>query len=304
MNESPDSPTTTECLGSRILQKDTARALDLSDEQRISEVWNLKHKWIPYPLAKSIAREAEELLERAPDDRLPCVLLEGPPFSGKTAFFKWYLSQHPIEPNCEGAATKAPVIGVQVNGPDEGCLYDSILAKVHAPYRPSHKIAIKRHQVLEILPRIGTRQLLLDEINTAISGSYLNQKKFLTSLKFMANELKLTLIATGTEDARKALVVDDQIYTRFSIRFKLTSWSFGDDSRRLLQSFEEWLPLREASELQQPRLAKLILDLSGGRLGDIAELIMQAAVKAIRTKKEKVDSELLQELKFKVTRES
>lgn len=290
-----------EVIESRALLEKTIRALNLPDSERIDSVWDLKNDWIPYPLASSAFRKSEELLARPRAGRMDCVLVFGEPNTGKTRWHEEYLQRHPIDLNLNGEATKAPVIGIQIKGSDEDVFYNQILDSVHAPLRPQDKHAKKLHQILQILSRTGTRQLLLDELNTAISGPKLAQKKFLECLKFLANQLKLSIIATGTDDARLALVVDKQIRTRFKYQYELKPWRFDEQFFRLLASFEERLPLRKASRLQRPRLAKRLLDLSEGYLGDLAELLMQAAVAAIRTEKEEINLTILDGLNFKVS---
>jgi hypothetical protein len=301
MNVLKGSPKTID-LASRQLKDEAIHALQLNDEQRITAVWGLKSQWIPYPLANSIFHQAEELLERAPAQRLPCVLAFGEPNTGKTSLYKRYLQRHPIELNLTGDAIQAKVIGVEIGGPEEGLFYDSLLAAVGAPFRGSATVEKKLHQVLQILSRIGTRQLLIDELNTAISGPLLKQKKFLMRLKFLANELGLTIFATGTQDAKLAIAVDAQISSRFKHVFELKPWTFDKEFRKLLVNFEERLPLRQASELQEPRLAMRLRDLSEGYMGDLAELLMQASALAIKTKTERIDLELLGRLNFKTGR--
>jgi hypothetical protein len=139
--------------------------------------------------------------------------------------------------------------------------------------------------------------LLTDELNTAIAGSLLKQRRFLVALKHLANKLKLSIIATGTQDAKIALAPDSQLTSRFAME-ELYRWVDDKEFRKLLESFERRLPLREASELQRPSFAKMIHDLTEGYLGEVAELLMKAAVLAIDTHKEKIDLDIIQKLKW------
>jgi hypothetical protein len=61
--------------------------------------------------------------------------------------------------------------------------------------------------------------------------------------------------------------------------------------------------MREPSELQAPIFAKRIHELTEGYIGEIAELLMRAAVKAIETKKERIDCVLLADLNWKPTQQ-
>jgi hypothetical protein len=282
----------------RQLHETASEALYWDNPARIRRVWDLKTQWIPYTRAKFLIRKAEELLNRPKAPRLPCLLVYADPNSGKTALLRRYGGLHPIDSNRGGDAIHAPVIGIEIRSPDEGALYDSILKAIQAPFKIEDRVHKKRNQVLTILEKIGTRQLLPDELNTAISGPLLKQKNFLVALKNLLNELQMTVFATGTPDARIALALDQQLESRFEME-ELRRWTYGEEFRKLLESFECRLPLREPSELQAPIFAKRIHELTEGYIGEIAELLMRAAVKAIEAKKERIDRRLLADLNWK-----
>lgn len=282
----------------RNLKPETAAALTFSDAERIAQIWDLKNTWIPYTRAKELIANAQEILDRPPADRMPCLLIWADPNSGKTALKKHYCERHPINPNLGGEATRAPVIGIEISSPGQGALYDSILAAVGAPFRIPDRLDKKRYQVMTLLPRLGTRQLVIDELNTAIAGPLIRQRQFLVALKNLANELNLSIIATGTEEARVALAPDRQLASRFMME-ELPRWTDDTEFRSLLESFERRLPLKEVSELQMPGFAKYLLNLSEGYIGEIAEIIMQAAVAAIKSKTEKIDLKVIEGLKWK-----
>jgi len=280
------------------LNEETRTVLSMTDEDRIQKIWQLKHVWIPYDRIKEVFAIAEGLLARAPDPRLPCILLYGDPNSGKTASLREYEKRHPIDPNPDGEHKIAPVVSVEVKGPDIRALYLSVLQKLGSPYDVNKTIHKLRHEVLTVLPQVGTRQLLLDEVSTAISGPDLKQKAFMVELKYLLNVLKLTVFAAGTEDARSALAVDPQMESRFEMR-ELERWSKGTDWLRLLKSFERRIPLQHPSFLYRPSFAEKLHTITEGLLGELAEVLMRAAVLAIKSKNEKIDSELLEKLHLK-----
>jgi hypothetical protein len=282
----------------RELHETASEALYWDNPARIRRVWDLKTQWIPYTRANFLIRKAEELLNRPKAPRLPCLLVYADPNSGKTALLRRYGGLYPIDFNRNEDAIHARVIGIEIRSPSEGALYDSILKAIQAPFRIEDRIQKKRHQLLVILEKIGTRQLLIDELNTAIAGPLLKQKNFLVALKNLLNELQMTAIATGTPDARIALALDHQLESRFEME-ELRRWSYDVEFRKLLESFECRLPLREPSELQAPMFAKRIHELTEGYIGEIAELLMQAAVNAINTKRERIDRMLLEDLNWK-----
>lgn len=281
---------------SRKLDQGTFEALGWDDADRIHLIREMKNRWIPYPRANALMQMAEEFLNRPPSGRMECLLVHAEPDSGKTMLQKRYCAKHAIDKNPNGDALRAQVIGIELHGPVIGDFYDSILLELNAPFRFEDSNAKKLHQVMTILARVGTRQLVIDELNTAIAGHTVLQRTFMVGLKYLLNKLRLTVFATGTDDARAALAIDKQINSRFKHHEELTRWANDVEFRRLLEGFERGLPLRKRSGLQAPNTARMVHELSEGYLGEVARLLMDAAVLAIKTKKECIDRNLLQSL--------
>lgn len=298
MKESAGSPKTTD--EARDLDQAALEALDWDDAARIKRIWELQDCWIPYPRANAIIRAAEELLNRPQTDRMQCLLVHAAPNSGKTRLQRRYCALHPINLNPDGPAMHAAVLRIELQKPDEGAFYDSLLMELRAPFNIQDRPPKKRHQVMNILARIGTRQLVIDEFNTAIAGHRAKQRDFLVALKNFLNELKITAFAAGTPDASVALTVEGQLHTRFD-QVELSRWSDDGEFRRLLESFESRLPLRQASNLQSPSMASMIHDLGEGYLGEVAELLMRAAVVAVKTGAERIDRKILENLRWKTS---
>jgi Bacterial TniB protein len=164
----------------RELDEMASEALYWDNPARIRRVWDLKTQWIPYTRAKFLIRKAEELLNRPKAPRLPCLLVYADPNSGKTALLRRYADLHPIDSNRGGDAIQAPVIGIEIRSPDEGALYDSILKAIQAPFKIQDRVQKKRNQILTILEKIGTRQLLLDELNNCNLGPSFEAEKLLS----------------------------------------------------------------------------------------------------------------------------
>jgi hypothetical protein len=62
-------------------------------------------------------------------------------------------------------------------------------------------------------------------------------------LQYLANELKISIVAVGTSDAPVAFYTDAQVASRFT-PFELARWTESEDFRRLLSAFEAMLPLK------------------------------------------------------------
>ncbi len=61
----------------------------------------------------------------------------------------------------------------------------------------------------------------------------------------------------------------------------------------LLASFEQTLPLHEPSKLAEERLARKLLALSEGSLGELSMLLCIAALYAVQTGTERIDEKVL-----------
>jgi hypothetical protein len=93
----------------------------------------------------------------------------------------------------------------------------------------------------------------------------------------------------------RAVQSDPQLVSRFEL-VGLPRWEMSEDFLMLLASFERMLPLRSASGLTDQRLAKSLLALSEGTIGELAALLNSAAVAAVRDGAERIDEPLLKRL--------
>ncbi len=68
---------------------------------------------------------------------------------------------------------------------------------------------------------------------------------------------------------------------------------------RLLASFQSVLPLRNPSDLLDNNIRALILTRSEGTIGEIASLLTKATCAAIRSGKEYIDQEILEQTDYR-----
>ncbi|MBF4280699.1 AAA family ATPase, partial [Vibrio anguillarum] len=94
-------------------------------------------------------------------------------------------------------------------------LYNNILNKLFAPYRPSDSIDKKSFQVLQLMKHCNVKMLVLDEIHSLLAGSLEKQRMFLSVLRNLGNELQIPIVGLGTRDALRAIKTDPQLENRF-----------------------------------------------------------------------------------------
>ena len=107
---------------------------------------------------------------------------------------------------------------------------------------------------------------------------------------------KLLPIWAKAAAALHILHTDKQFASRFEV-WELPAWEFNEDFLRLMMSFESVLPLKEASNLASPDMARAIFYKSKGNLGNVSRLLERCAVEAIRTKTEKINLKTIEKQK-------
>lgn len=267
-----------------------------SDEVRIAAIQS--GSWIDYPRSKQILDELERLLNHPPVTRMPNLLIVGPSNNGKSSILDHFQRKHMPDMNPEGNATIVPVVMVEApSRPDVNDFYGRILDKLFVPYRPSSKSADRCHQVKMMFQTLQVKILIIDEIQHLIAGSLGKQRDFRNAIKSLGNETKVCIVAAGVEEAYNAFNTDPQLSNRF-MPAPLLRWGWNPELLSVLKSIERRIPLKRPSQLYENKLAKQILILSEGTLGDICDLIKMAAEYAIKHGDEQITLELLDKLSW------
>lgn len=270
------------------------KALTLSDSDRTVYIRN--EPWIWYRKAEEILTSLEELLIHPKTHRMPSMLIVGRTNNGKTAIAQQFLALHPpiYEPTAE--ADVVPVLYLQAPPvPDERRLNAVMLDTLRIPHKTNERADRMMQQLLLVMPRLGVKMLMIDEIHHVLAGNRERQRAFLQVLKYIGGELKIPLVALGTSDALYALQTDAQLANRF-VPTALPEWKFDRDYLSLLASFEQLLPLRRPSTLTEVRLATRLLTMSEGTIGELARLLALASTQAIKDKSEHISLSLLEKL--------
>lgn len=278
------------------LNDSAIEALDLPDSERIFKIRS--ERWIGYPKAKQILAKLDDLLIHPRTHRMPNLLIVGDTNNGKTMLAQRFKSLHPAIDNPSGDGIQAPVLLVQAPPvPDEGRFYNAILELLFAPYRPSERVDKKQFQAIKLLRYVDLKVLVIDEIHHILAGNMNRQKAFLNVIKYLGNELQISIVGVGTKDAFRALQTDPQLSNRFEA-VTLPRWEMDHNFQRLLASFERMLPLKQASGLAQQDLASRLYALSEGYIGELSRLLSEASAQAIHSGSEHISAKLLQQINW------
>jgi PAS domain-containing protein len=269
--------------------------------ERIRRLWG--ERWMGYPRAKVILNRLNDLLQRPPTHRTENLLLTGETNNGKSTIVREFFEQHKAVLTEGEEGIRADVVLLEAPSiPDEKRLYNNILIAVGAPVRTSDRVEKSELQVRRHLQAMGVRMLIIDEIHNMLRGNPAKQRIFLTVLKTLANQLQITLVAVGTEEAFSAIQTDPQLANRFKTAW-LPRWQLNEEYLSLLDTFEYLLPLRHPSNLSEHSLALKILALSEGLFGEVHDVLCMAAQAAILNGQECITARLLSELDWSLPSE-
>jgi len=264
----------------------TRRQAALNDAERITITQ--RDRWIDYPRAIRARENLERLLATPKRERMPCMILHGDSNIGKTLILHKFQREHPPEFDAQAGVERRPVISMQMPAtPDQHRFYSALLFELGAPHSANARLSVLERLACELLRRMAPKMLIVDEVHHLLAGSYQEQRASLNLLKYLANDLKMTMVLAGTSDATIALNTDAQMSSRFT-PFEIPRWRESDEFRGLLKAFERVIPLRKPSHLDQRLIAQFLLAASDGLTGEVSRLLNTAAELAIRDRSESI----------------
>ena len=176
--------------------------------------------------------------------------------------------------------------------PTERRLFSQILAAVDAPHNPRASIVDVERGAVNTLRDIGVQILVLDEIHNILAGSWRDQRFVLNTLRFLSNELKLSLVCFGIMGARDAINGDVQLARRFDA-VTLPRWTSCKEFEQLILTILRNLPLRQPSVLTVKGLRR-VLQMSGGVSSRIFRMLNDLAIEAIEKEEERITDDAVE----------
>jgi hypothetical protein len=224
---------------------------------------------------------------------MPCLLLTGESGMGKTHILQKFTRDHPSGFDPLTGSMRVPEVLIQM--PPEPRVKDfqwELLVAMGAAYSAGVSNSNGRSLVRTLARQLGVRMLIIDEIHAMLAGTFREQRIFLNSIRFLANDLHLPLVCVGTQEAHEALLTDQQLADRFA-SFELLRWQDDTAFLQLLKTFVAILPLRLPSDLCQPRIRQRILSLTEGVTVRICRVLEAAAIAAIGAGAEQITIDTL-----------
>ncbi|WP_417447810.1 TniB family NTP-binding protein [Idiomarina abyssalis] len=285
----------------RHLNEDPLAFLHRSVKERINYIRS--PRWIGYPRAQSILAQLDDLIDFPRTDRMKNILIYGESNAGKSMIARRYRERYRVREVEKEERFDVPVLLIQ-SPPvaNENRLYGNILEAIFAPISPNDTAEKRYRQLIKLLPELEVKVLVIDEFHAMLNGTKDKQKALITALRLLSNELQIPIVAFGTVEALRVLKTDPQLDTRFQ-KISLPRWHYDTDFRRLLVSFERMLPLQQPSNLSSKVISRKVFDMSEGVLGEVSDVLTEAAVTALRCGEEKVTTSTLEKMNWETPTE-
>ncbi len=186
------------------LSEEANQALQLDDADRAR--YKLHDRFVRYPAADRIIADLTQLLDYPRIHRMPNRLLVGETNNGKTALIRHFMAMHPSMNAPDQEAAMMPLVYIQAPPvPEEHRFYAALLDAIGVVHRRSYQTGELFYQVRTLLPKVGLKMLIIDEIHNILAGSTKKHQAFLNTLKYFSNELMVPLIGVGTPQALYAI---------------------------------------------------------------------------------------------------
>ena len=224
---------------------------------------------------------------------MPSIAVYGDSGMGKSMIVGRFKRDHtlPFEASSENAQGQFLVVEL-AGGPGERRLYAQTLSALGAPPNPRASIVGLEQTTIRLLRAVGVQVLLIDEIHNIIAGSWREQRVVLNTLRFLSNEVKLSLVCFGITEAREAINGDVQLARRFDV-ITLPRWKANEEFQQLVLAIIRNFPLRQPSILTARGL-KRILRVTDGVTSKIFRLLNEIAIEAIATGAERLTDEAVE----------
>lgn len=276
------------------LNNDVIPLLQLPAAERIEHCKS--DHWIGYTRATQIMQQLDQLLVYPKSLRMPNLLIVGRSGNGKSSILERFAHQHPVQITATGSPI-APVLRISMpETPDESEFWSEILWSLGISHGDRDSAAVKKRQAKSILGYAGIRVLVIDEFNNLTTAGK-KAGDLLAAIKGLSNDLKISIVAAGTQAAINALNLEPQMKSRFEPA-ALDRWKLDTEYLRFLASYERLLPLAEPSNLASRELAPKLYAMAGETLGSTVKLLKEAASFAIGASKERIDEQVLRSMKW------
>ncbi len=251
-----------------------------------------RDRWVSYPAGDAGLQRLGELINTPARVRMPCLLIYGMSGTGKSMLLEKFQRDH--GPGSHGRTGRRTIIAAQMPPvPIVRSLYAEIVRSLNANARPNLRLHELESSAVAMLKHAAPRMLIIDEIQHLLSCNAREQRAALNAIKFLANTLRVSIVAAGTHEAVHVMRYDPQIASRFE-QMELPTWGESEDFRAFVAGYLKTLPVRVPEAALDRRFIAYVLELTDGVMGRVVDLLRRAALHAMSTKSQRLNLDVLQ----------
>ena len=257
-----------------------ANLLSRSDSDRIAAI--REERWVAYSRTRLSLELLDDLLAKPRTTRMPSLAIYADSGMGKTMMMERFRRAHPAIYDRGERRIISPVLALQmVSHASERRFYGHLLTAIGVPFVPRATVLELELQALRNLRRMEVRLLMLDEIHNILAGSAKEQRILLNTLRYLSNELQISLVCLGISEAREAIGGDVQLARRFE-ELTLPRWQGDEEFQELVVCILRHLPLKLASQISA-RALRQVLQATEGVTARVFRMFNDLAIVAIKT---------------------
>ena len=233
-----------------------AALLGCSDGERVEAIQ--EGRWVTYPRARFALEVLETLLTRPRTTRMTSIAIYADSGMGKTMLMERFKRAHPAAYDRHERRVIAPVLALQMaSHATERRFYGQLLTSIGAPFAPRATVPELEVQALRCLQRMDVKVLMLDEVHNILAGTAREQRIVLNMLRYLSNELQISLVCLGIAEAREAIGGDVQLARRFE-ELILPRWQGDEEFQELIVAVLRHLSLKDASQISARALRQVL----------------------------------------------
>ncbi len=251
-------------------------------------------RWIGFNRSTIVYSRLLDLMATPRQSRMPGLVVYGASGMGKTMIARKFSAEYPSIYDAQSGTVRAPLLLLQAPpAPDERRFYLHVLSAIGAPVVHRHTVGELEVRVLNFLRDRELKMIIIDEVHNLLAGSFREQRRFLNALRFLTNELEISLVCFGVNEAVDAIRGDVQLARRLD-EHHLPIWEDDVEFSQLVLTLVQAMDLKLASNLSLKSLQH-ILSVTGGVTSRVFIMIKALAIQAIETGAERVTDEAVME---------
>ena len=173
-------------------------------------------------------------------------------------------------------------------------LYDNIFQFFVMSYYKENTLNEREKKIRHYCEVNEVKIIIIDEIQEMLVGNITKQLEVMQGIKRLSKILEIPIVLVGNLKSLDILKLENSF-----IPIKIKRWSYDEDYLLLLKEIENTLPLKKVSNIyKNEKLAREILELSDGLIGDIVTICELLAIRAIKSKKEKIEYSMINEIDY------